>query len=166
MTREKLLEVKNLQKHFSVGTKNVIKAVDGVSFDVYKGETFGLVGESGCGKSTTGRTIIRLYDATGGEVKFNGEDVHGKKSKSELLKFNRKMQMIFQDPSSSLNPRMTVLDIIAEGLDVHKLVKNEAERKAKVEELLQAVGLNKEHATRFPHEFSGGQRQRMELLER
>lgn len=161
MTREKLLEVKNLQKHFAVGKKNTIKAVDGVSFDIYKGETFGLVGESGCGKSTTGRTIIRLYDATGGEVKFNGEDVHGKKNKAELLKFNRKMQMIFQDPSSSLNPRMTVLDIIAEGLDVHKLVKNEAERKAKVEELLEAVGLNREHATRFPHEFSGGQRQRI-----
>ncbi|WHZ03120.1 ATP-binding cassette domain-containing protein [Neobacillus sp. YX16] len=161
MTREKLLEVKNLQKHFAVGKKNTIKAVDGVSFDVFKGETFGLVGESGCGKSTTGRTIIRLYDATGGEVKFNGEDVHGKKNKSQLLKFNRKMQMIFQDPSSSLNPRMTVLDIIAEGLDVHKLVKNEAERKQKVEELLESVGLNKEHATRFPHEFSGGQRQRI-----
>ena len=161
MTREKLLEVKNLQKHFAVGKKNTIKAVDGVSFDVFKGETFGLVGESGCGKSTTGRTIIRLYDATGGEVKFNGENVHGKKNKSELLKFNRKMQMIFQDPSSSLNPRMTVLDIIAEGLDVHKLVKNEAERKQKVEELLESVGLNKEHATRFPHEFSGGQRQRI-----
>jgi oligopeptide transport system ATP-binding protein len=161
VTREKLLEVKNLQKHFAVGKKNTIKAVDGVSFDVYKGETFGLVGESGCGKSTTGRTIIRLYDATGGEVKFAGEDVHGKKNKSQLLKFNRKMQMIFQDPSSSLNPRMTVLDIIAEGLDVHKLVKNDAERKAKVEELLEAVGLNKEHATRFPHEFSGGQRQRI-----
>jgi oligopeptide transport system ATP-binding protein len=161
VTREKLLEVKNLQKHFAVGKKNTIKAVDGVSFDIYKGETFGLVGESGCGKSTTGRTIIRLYDATGGEVKFNGEDVHGKKNKAELLKFNRKMQMIFQDPSSSLNPRMTVLDIIAEGLDVHKLVKNEAERKAKVEELLEAVGLNREHATRFPHEFSGGQRQRI-----
>ncbi len=161
MTKEKLLEVKNLQKHFSVGKKNIIKAVDGVSFDVFKGETFGLVGESGCGKSTTGRTIIRLYDATGGEVKFNGEDVHGKKSKSDLLKFNRKMQMIFQDPSSSLNPRMTVLDIIAEGLDVHKLVKNDTERKQKVEELLEAVGLNREHATRFPHEFSGGQRQRI-----
>jgi oligopeptide transport system ATP-binding protein len=161
VTREKLLEVKNLQKHFSVGRKNIIKAVDGVTFDVYKGETFGLVGESGCGKSTTGRTIIRLYDATGGEVKFNNEDVHGKKSKEQLRKFNRKMQMIFQDPSSSLNPRMTVLDIIAEGLDVHKLVKNDTERKQRVEELLEAVGLNKEHATRFPHEFSGGQRQRI-----
>jgi len=161
MTQEKLLEVKGLKKHFPVGRKDVVTAVDGISFDINKGETFGLVGESGCGKSTTGRTIIRLYDATDGEVKFNGEDVHGKKSKKELLKFNRKMQMIFQDPSSSLNPRMNVMDIIAEGLDVHHLVKNSKERKARVEELLEVVGLNKEHATRFPHEFSGGQRQRI-----
>ncbi|AXI10723.1 peptide ABC transporter ATP-binding protein [Oceanobacillus zhaokaii] len=161
MAEDKLLEVINLQKHFDVGRNKTVKAVDGVSFDILRGETFGLVGESGSGKSTTGRTIIRLYDATGGEVKFNGEDVHGKKSKKELLKFNRKMQMIFQDPSSSLNPRMTVLDIIAEGLDVHKLVKNEKERKERVEELLEVVGLNREHATRFPHEFSGGQRQRI-----
>ncbi|MCU9613404.1 ATP-binding cassette domain-containing protein [Caldibacillus lycopersici] len=160
-TEQKLLEVIDLKKHFSAGRNKVIKAVDGVSFDVYKGETFGLVGESGSGKSTTGRTIIRLYDATSGEVKYNGEDVHGKKSKADLLKFNRKMQMIFQDPSSSLNPRMTVLDIIAEGLDVHHLVKNEKERKERVEQLLLDVGLNKEHATRFPHEFSGGQRQRI-----
>src|SRR5690625_2077761 len=99
MTQEKLLEVKGLKKHFPVGRKDVVTAVDGISFDINKGETFGLVGESGCGKSTTGRTIIRLYDATNGEVKFNGEDVHGKKSKKELLKFNRKMQMIFQDRS-------------------------------------------------------------------
>ncbi|RDW22357.1 peptide ABC transporter ATP-binding protein [Oceanobacillus arenosus] len=161
MAEDKLLEVINLQKHFNVGRNKIVKAVDGVSFDILRGETFGLVGESGSGKSTTGRTIIRLYDATGGEVKFNGEDVHGKKSKQELLKFNRKMQMIFQDPSSSLNPRMTVLDIIAEGLDVHKLVKNDKERKERVEELLEIVGLNREHATRFPHEFSGGQRQRI-----
>lgn len=161
MTREKLLEVKNLQKHFSAGRDRVIKAVDGVSFDIFKGETFGLVGESGCGKSTTGRTIIRLYDATGGEVKFEGEDVHGKKSKAELRKFNQKMQMIFQDPHSSLNPRMTVLDIIAEGIDNHNLAKTPEERRQRVEELLEVVGLNKEHATRFPHEFSGGQRQRI-----
>ncbi|MFD1851978.1 ABC transporter ATP-binding protein [Oceanobacillus bengalensis] len=161
MENEKLLEVKNLQKHFKVGRNKVVKAVDGVTFDIYKGETFGLVGESGSGKSTTGRTIIRLYDASGGEVKFNNEDVHGKKSKDELLKFNRNMQMIFQDPSSSLNPRMTVMDIIAEGLDVHKLVKDEKERKERVEELLEVVGLNREHASRFPHEFSGGQRQRI-----
>ncbi|MBR7798348.1 ATP-binding cassette domain-containing protein, partial [Agaribacter marinus] len=161
MEQEKLLEVKNLKKHFRAGRKKIITAVDGISFDIYKGETFGLVGESGCGKSTTGRTIIRLYEATSGQVLFNNEDVHGKKSKKDLLKFNRKMQMIFQDPSSSLNPRMTVMDIIAEGLDVHHLVNNEAERKARVEELLQVVGLNKEHASRFPHEFSGGQRQRI-----
>lgn len=161
MTREKLLEVKNLQKHFSAGRDRIIKAVDGVSFDIFKGETFGLVGESGCGKSTTGRTIIRLYDATGGEVKFEGEDVHGKKSKAELRKFNQKMQMIFQDPHSSLNPRMTVLDIIAEGIDNHNLAKTPEERRQRVEELLEVVGLNKEHATRFLHEFSGGQRQRI-----
>ncbi|MYL57550.1 ATP-binding cassette domain-containing protein [Virgibacillus halodenitrificans] len=161
MSQEKLLEVKNLKKHFKAGRHRKITAVDGVTFDIFKGETFGLVGESGCGKSTTGRTIIRLYEATEGEVKFKGEDVHGKKSKNELLKFNRKMQMIFQDPSSSLNPRMTVMDIIAEGIDVHNLAKNDKERKARVEELLEVVGLNKEHATRFPHEFSGGQRQRI-----
>ncbi|MFJ7933308.1 ABC transporter ATP-binding protein [Sporosarcina sp. NPDC096371] len=158
---EKLLEVKDLKRHFNSGRKGVLKAVDGLTFDIYKGETFGLVGESGCGKSTTGRTIIRLYEATSGQVKFDGEDVHGKKSTSELRAFNRKMQMIFQDPSSSLNPRMTVLDIIAEGLDNHKLVNNAKERQARVEELLEIVGLNKEHANRFPHEFSGGQRQRI-----
>ncbi|GGH70191.1 peptide ABC transporter ATP-binding protein [Compostibacillus humi] len=161
MEREKILEVKNLKKYFPAGRKKIIKAVDDVSFDIYRGETFGLVGESGSGKSTTGRTIIRLYEATGGQVLFNNEDVHGKKSKEELLKFNRKMQMIFQDPSSSLNPRMNVMDIIAEGLDVHGLVKNEQERRERVEELLEVVGLNREHATRFPHEFSGGQRQRI-----
>lgn len=161
MENEKLLEVKNLQKFFKAGRNNTIKAVNGISFDILKGETFGLVGESGCGKSTTGRTIIRLYEATGGEVKFKDESVHGKKSKEDMLKFNRKMQMIFQDPSSSLNPRMTVMDIIAEGIDIHKLAKNETERKERVESLLETVGLNKEHATRFPHEFSGGQRQRI-----
>lgn len=161
MTKEKVLEVKGLKKHFSAGKDKLIKAVDGISFDIFKGETFGLVGESGSGKSTAGRTIIRLYDATSGQVTFNGEDVHGKKSREQLRKFNRKMQMIFQDPSSSLNPRMTVLDIIAEGIDVHNLAKNDAERKKRVEELLEVVGLNKEHATRFPHEFSGGQRQRI-----
>jgi oligopeptide transport system ATP-binding protein len=160
-TKEKILEVKDLKQHFKVGRKSVVKAVDGISFDIYKGETFGLVGESGCGKSTTGRTIIRLYNATGGEVLFNGENVHATKTKEEMKKFNRKMQMIFQDPYSSLNPRKTVLDIIAEGLDVHGLVKNEKERKERVEELLETVGLNKEHINRFPHEFSGGQRQRI-----
>ncbi|WP_318615907.1 ABC transporter ATP-binding protein [Sporosarcina sp. YIM B06819] len=158
---EKLLEIKNLKQYFNVGKKNEVRAVDDISFDIYKGETLGLVGESGCGKSTTGRTIIRLYDATGGEVIYDGVDVHTKKSKTDLKAFNRKMQMIFQDPYASLNPRMKVLDIIAEGLDIHGLVKSPKERTERVHELLETVGLNREHANRYPHEFSGGQRQRL-----
>ncbi|WLD94913.1 ABC transporter ATP-binding protein [Alkalihalobacillus sp. AL-G] len=160
-TKEKLVEVKNLKKYFNMGKGQMLKAVDDVSFDIYKGETLGLVGESGCGKSTTGRTIIRLYGASGGEVTFNGEDVHGKKSKAKLKEFNRKMQMIFQDPYASLNPRMTVKDIVAEGIDIHGLAKSNEERLNRVHELLETVGLNKEHANRYPHEFSGGQRQRI-----
>ncbi|WP_369900667.1 ABC transporter ATP-binding protein [Bacillus manliponensis] len=158
--REKLIEVKNLKQYFNV-SGGVVKAIDNVTFDIYRGETFGLVGESGSGKSTTGRTIIRLYDATDGEVKFDGENVHGRKSRAELKKFNRKMQMIFQDPYASLNPRMTVKDIIAEGIDIHGLAKNKEDRMNRVYELLETVGLNREHANRFPHEFSGGQRQRI-----
>jgi oligopeptide transport system ATP-binding protein len=158
---EKLIEIKDLKQYFNVGRPNLVKAVDGVTFDIYKGETLGLVGESGCGKSTTGRTIIRLYDATAGQVFFDGENVHGKKSAKELKKFNRKMQMIFQDPYASLNPRMTVADIIAEGIDIHGLAKNRKARMERVYELLETVGLNKEHANRYPHEFSGGQRQRI-----
>lgn len=158
---EKLLEIKNLKQYFNIGRPNMVKAVDGVTFDIYKGETLGLVGESGCGKSTTGRSIIRLYDATDGQVLFNGESVHGKKSKADLKKFNRKMQMIFQDPYASLNPRMTVADIISEGIDIHGLANNQQERMERVYELLETVGLNKEHANRYPHEFSGGQRQRI-----
>ncbi|MGI2327427.1 ABC transporter ATP-binding protein [Planococcus sp. YIM B11945] len=158
---EKLLEIKNLKQHFNVGKPNEVKAVDDISFDIYRGETLGLVGESGCGKSTTGRSIIRLYDATSGDVFYEGENVHGKKSKSDLKKFNRKMQMIFQDPYASLNPRMKVMDIIAEGIDIHGLAKNPTERKKMVFDLLETVGLNKEHANRYPHEFSGGQRQRL-----
>lgn len=161
MSSEKILEVKNLKKHFKVGRHKYAKAVDGITFDIYKGETFGLVGESGCGKTTAGRTIIRLYEATSGEVAFRGENVHGKKSRKELKTFNRKMQMIFQDPASSLNPRMTINDIIAEGLDNHQLYTSKENRKERVEELLEIIGLNKEHRTRFPHEFSGGQRQRI-----
>ncbi|MFC4409494.1 ABC transporter ATP-binding protein [Chungangia koreensis] len=158
---EKLLEIRNLKQYFNAGKKNEVRAVDDISFDIYRGETLGLVGESGCGKSTTGRTIIRLYDATDGEVIYNGVNVHDKKSKADLKQFNRKMQMIFQDPYASLNPRMKVMDIIAEGLDIHGLAKNPAERKEKVYSLLETVGLNREHANRFPHEFSGGQRQRL-----
>ncbi|MFC7062798.1 ABC transporter ATP-binding protein [Halobacillus seohaensis] len=161
MSQEKLLEIKNLKQHFKTGRHSVVKAVDGLTFDIYKGETFGLVGESGCGKSTTGRSIIRLYDATDGEVLFKGESVHGKKNREQLKKFNREMQMIFQDPYASLNPRMKVADIIAEGMDIHNLEAGEKERQAKVEELLETVGLNREHAHRYPHEFSGGQRQRI-----
>lgn len=160
-TRKKLLEIKNLKQYFNVGKPNEVKAVDGITFDIFEGETLGLVGESGCGKSTTGRTIIRLYDATDGEVLFDGVNVHGKKSKDDLKKFNRKMQMIFQDPYASLNPRMKVADVIAEGIDIHGLAKTPQERMNRVVELLETVGLNKEHANRYPHEFSGGQRQRI-----
>jgi oligopeptide transport system ATP-binding protein len=160
-TKEKLLEIKNLKKHFKVGRNQILKAVDDVSFDIYRGETFGLVGESGCGKSTAGRTIIRLYESTDGQVNFEGNNVHGKKSKKDLKTFNRKMQMIFQDPYASLNPRMTVKDVIAEGIDIHGLAKSKKERQERVIELLETVGLNREHANRYPHEFSGGQRQRI-----
>lgn len=158
---EKLLEIKNLKQYFNKGTSNEVRAIDDISFDIYKGETLGLVGESGCGKSTTGRTIIRLYNATDGEVLFNGENVHAKKSKKELKKFHQKMQMIFQDPYASLNPRSKVADIISEGIDIHGLAKSPQERMEMVEQLLETVGLNREHANRYPHEFSGGQRQRI-----
>jgi oligopeptide transport system ATP-binding protein len=161
MAQEKLVEIKNLKQYFNIGKPNEVRAVDNLSFDIYKGETLGLVGESGCGKSTTGRTIIRLYDATDGEVLFDGVNVHGQKSKADLKIFNRKMQMIFQDPYASLNPRMKIADVIAEGIDIHGLAKSKKERMEKVYELLETVGLNKEHANRFPHEFSGGQRQRI-----
>lgn len=158
--KKKILEVKHLKQYFKNG-RNVTKAVDDVSFDIYEGETFGLVGESGSGKTTTGRSILQLYKPTSGEVIFEGKNVEKLKSRAEKLAFTRDAQMIFQDPYASLNPRMTVEDIIAEGLDIHHLVKNKEERSKRVEELLETVGLNESHASRFPHEFSGGQRQRI-----
>ena len=153
----KLLEIDKLAKHFNLGKGKILKAVDGVTFDIYKGETLGLVGESGCGKTTLGRTLTVLYGKTSGEIVYNGQNVNTIGNKE----FTRKVQMIFQDPQASLNPRMTVADIIAEGLDIHKLCKTREERQNKIYELLEKVGLNKEHSNRFPHEFSGGQRQRI-----
>lgn len=154
---EKLIEIKNLEKHFHIGKNQILKAVDGVTFDIFKGETLGLVGESGCGKTTLGRTLTVLYPKTSGEVIYSGVSTNKIKAKE----FTKKAQMIFQDPQASLNPRMTVADIIAEGLDIHKMYNSKDERQAKVFELLEKVGLNREHASRFPHEFSGGQRQRI-----
>lgn len=162
--KELVLEVKNLKQHFTSGrgkNKITVKAVDDVSFKIYKGETFGLVGESGCGKTTTGRSIIRLYDATAGEVIFKGKKITGKLSKTDQRFVTSKMQMIFQDPISSLNPRMTVKEIIAEGLKINNLCTSDQEIMDLVYEMLETVGLTKEHANRYPHEFSGGQRQRI-----
>lgn len=159
--KEVLLEVRDLKQYFRV-KGNTIKAIDGISFDIYKGETFGLVGESGSGKSTTGRSIIRLYTPTSGEVRFKGKDISKKRlTRHEKFDLARQIQMIFQDPMASLNPRMKVLDIIAEGLDIHKLFSTREERNQKVYDILEIVGLNREHASRYPHEFSGGQRQRI-----
>ena len=164
--QKRLLEVKHLRKYFRIrgeniliGKKSFLKAVDGVSFHIDRGETFGLVGESGCGKSTMGRTIIRLYDVTGGEIFFDGVNITTKGEKS-LIPFRKRMQMIFQDPYASLNARMTVTDIIGEGILVHSISKDQ-ERQDRIFELLDYVGLKREHANRYPHEFSGGQRQRI-----
>ena len=160
-----LLEVKNLKKYFLVkdsmiqGKKQYLKAVNDISFEIKKGETFGLVGESGCGKSTTGRTVIRLYEPTDGQVIYDGEDISNLSDK-EMLKYRKKIQMIFQDPYASLNTRMTVADIIGEGLEIHTDYKGQAKQE-RIFELLSTVGLKREHASRYPHEFSGGQRQRI-----
>ncbi|MED3551306.1 ABC transporter ATP-binding protein [Cytobacillus praedii] len=155
-----LLEVKSLRQHFDMGKGNVLKAVDDISFHIRAGETLGLVGESGSGKSTTGRAILRLHEPTGGDVLYQGMPVN-RLSKSEMKLMRRHMQMIFQDPYASLNPRFKVLDIVGQALDVHKLSSSRGERKRRVEELLEMVGLEAEHAERYPHEFSGGQRQRI-----
>ena len=155
--KEKLIEMKNLKKYFPMKKRQVLKAVENVTMDIYKGEILSLVGESGSGKTTLGRTVSRLYAKTNGDILFNGKPVeeYGRKE------FTKKVQMIFQDPQASLNPRMTVGDIIAEGIDLHKLASSKQERMEKVYKLLEIVGLNREHASRFPHEFSGGQRQRI-----
>lgn len=161
MSSEYLVEVKDLKQHFPIKTgfmkTTYLKAVDGVSFAIKPGETLGLVGESGCGKTTVGRTLLRLYEPTSGQVLFNGEEVTDK----NITALRKKMQMVFQDPYSSLDPRMTVEDIIGEPLDVHKLYTSKAERRDKILNLMELVGLNAEHATRYAHEFSGGQRQRI-----
>lgn len=159
---EHILEVKNLCKYFYLGkNKPPMKAVDDVSFYIEKGETVGLVGESGCGKTTTGRTIIRLYQPTSGEIWFNGKRIDGKLNAEETRQVTSKMQMVFQDPVASLNPRMTVEEIICEGVKINKLYPDKTERRNQVYKMLDMVGLTREHATRYPHEFSGGQRQRI-----
>ncbi|MDL4838866.1 ABC transporter ATP-binding protein [Aquibacillus rhizosphaerae] len=160
MNNEIALSVKQLKKHFNVGKNQTLKAVDGINFDVYKGETFGLVGESGCGKSTIGRTIMGLYNCTDGQVVYNNNNIHELDDK-ESFDFRRNMQMIFQDPYASLNPRSTVKEVISEPMEVHGLYPNKKERLDRVYQLLEEVGLSRDHANRYPHEFSGGQRQRI-----
>ena len=158
--RKKLVELKNVSLTFNKGKSNEVKAIDDVSFDIYEGEIFGLVGESGSGKTTIGRSILKLYDIDSGTVTFAGNDISSLKGK-DLHDFRKTAQMIFQDPRASLNGRMKIRDIIAEGIDIHKLAKSKEEREAKVKELINLVGLNEDHLSRYPHEFSGGQRQRI-----
>jgi len=162
METKKLVEIQHLQQHFPIAggkifEKRVVQAVDDVSFYINKGETFGLVGESGCGKTTIGRTILRLHEPTAGKIIYDGKDI----THAKMLPYRRKMQIVFQDPYASLNPRMTVGDIVGEAIDIHKLAANKKDRRDRIVELLSLVGLNTEHANRYPHEFSGGQRQRV-----
>lgn len=164
---KKLVEVERLQQHFKAksesGKRCTVQAVDDVSFCIYKGETLGLVGESGCGKTTVGRTLLRLYEPTDGKIIYDGDVIFDKenKIKADMLPYRRKMQMVFQDPYASLDPRMTIGDIVGESIDIHKLAANKVERRERIISLLERVGLNSEHANRYPHEFSGGQRQRV-----
>ncbi len=165
---EKLIEIENLKKYFKIKRSafrtDYVQAVENVSFYINKGETLGLVGESGCGKSTLGRTILRLYEPTLGVIKYDGKaifDSSDKKNKVDMLSYRRKMQIIFQDPSASLDPRMTVGEIVGEAIDIHNLFPNKAERNERIQQLLVQVGLNSEHSNRYPHEFSGGQQQRI-----
>lgn len=162
MEDRKLVEVQHLKQYFPVSggklfEKRFVKAVDDVSFYINKGETLGLVGESGCGKTTTGRSLLRLYEPTGGKIFYDGKDI----THVNMLPYRRKMQIVFQDPYASLDPRMTVGDIVGEAIDIHHLAANSKERRDRIVELLSLVGLNTEHANRYPHEFSGGQRQRV-----
>ena len=190
MENKKLLEIEHLKQHFPVASgklfeKKVVKAVDDVSFFINKGETLGLVGESGCGKTTTGRTLLRLYEPTSGRIAYDGTTIFdsgdvpltdengqpvlnekgevqfGHKTKVNMLPYRRKMQIVFQDPYASLDPRMTVADIVGEAIDIHKLASNKKERQERIIRMLERVGLNSEHANRYPHEFSGGQKQRI-----
>ena len=190
MENKKLLEIEHLKQHFPVASgklfeKKVVEAVDDVSFFINKGETLGLVGESGCGKTTTGRTLLRLYEPTSGRIAYDGTTIFdsgdvpltdengqpvlnekgevqfGHKTKVNMLPYRRKMQIVFQDPYASLDPRMTVADIVGEAIDIHKLASNKKERQERIIRMLERVGLNSEHANRYPHEFSGGQRQRV-----
>lgn len=158
---ETILTVNGLKQHFKMGRNDIVRAVDGISFEIERGKTYGLVGESGSGKSTTGRSIIRLYQPTGGQIIFNGSDISGKLEKEDKRMLRTKMQMIFQDPMACLNPRKKVMDIIGEGLMIHNLCKNKEELEEKVYQTLELVGLDREHAKRYPHQFSGGQRQRI-----
>ena len=158
---EPLLKVENLKQYFPVSRSYTVRAVNGVSFEIYPGETYGLVGESGSGKTTIGRSIIRLYNPTEGRITFNGREISGKMDNATRAMLRTEMQMIFQDPMASLNPRKKVGDIIGEGLDIHHRVGSEKEREALIGEMLRKVGLSPEHAARYPHQFSGGQRQRV-----